>query len=792
MSNKKQCLFMLRGSSQTGDGMSDAEDDLSGELSDDSDGLDDIALTSVNQALEAVENEDVETTTPQGPAAPETPRNIIPELDDVEDPEEMVEVLLTVGEERSRRNDVKGALAAFNKAIALDPSCDMAWFNRGVLLEAQQDARGARQSFQICLDLNEEHAPATANLAILLERIGDLEGAYETAEKALGFFPGHPALVQLKERCKDSGISVAMEAMQPSVELTQEVDMKIVEEVAEEAGIENPEMLLQEAVHHDHDEDATLTVEELQSAAEVVVAQQEVLQEVAPAVEIEEEPVPVEEPEPEPTIDIDSLVEEATDAIKQGNPKDALALLKPHLKTIGAQHAGAWRIAGGAMARLDLDNHAIAAMTHAQNLEPNHAPGWFNLGSVQQRSGMSQEAINSYKRSIEADETYAKAAEKWAALAKEEGLIEAYLDACRMLVGMNSTHPMKAEFISMLLQLAQGESDVMDQVAGLPPTLPAGPEMAREALDLMSDEGSPERATALSLSQQHSDAVLMWKALIQQEQDVASHWTGLARSLEQAGDYETAQKCHAKATAMGASAPVATVETPAVESAPEPIQEVPTPSLQQDLLLTPPEPVQIEPAVESQPSTMDAAMLLTPVEPQQRVEEVAAHPEVDLAKAALDAAQMVATNIPQSTSSNAISNQDVAWFNQGVQLIDDKKYKEALSCFDRALPAFAGDDAMIIRILNNRGNAYYFLEEYPKCVESYHQAMLIRPTEVRGETLYNMGTAYAEMERYKDAIKCFDQAIPRGLSDEAKRRAKDQIRRCNILQKAVDKKRKKR
>ena len=40
------------------------------------------------------------------------------------------------------------------------------------------------------------------------------------AEKALGFFPGHPALVQLKERCKDSGISVSMEAMQPSMEVT--------------------------------------------------------------------------------------------------------------------------------------------------------------------------------------------------------------------------------------------------------------------------------------------------------------------------------------------------------------------------------------------------------------------------------------------------------------------------------------------------------------------------------------------------------------------------------------------
>ena len=87
-----------------------------------------------------------------------------------------------------------------------------------------------------------------------------------------------------------------MEAMQPSIEVTQEVDMQMVEEIAEEAGIEDPEMLLQEVVHHDHDEDQTLTVEELQSAAEVVVAQQEVMQEVTP----EPEPEPAEEPKPEP------------------------------------------------------------------------------------------------------------------------------------------------------------------------------------------------------------------------------------------------------------------------------------------------------------------------------------------------------------------------------------------------------------------------------------------------------------------------------------------------------------
>ena len=104
-----------------------------------------------------------------------------------DDTARQVESLLTSGEDASRSGDAKSALAAFNKAISLDPSSDMAWFNRGVLLEAQQDARGARQAFQICLDVNPNHAPATANLCILLERIGDEVGAYNMAIKALEF-----------------------------------------------------------------------------------------------------------------------------------------------------------------------------------------------------------------------------------------------------------------------------------------------------------------------------------------------------------------------------------------------------------------------------------------------------------------------------------------------------------------------------------------------------------------------------------------------------------------------------
>ncbi|MEJ6715992.1 MAG: tetratricopeptide repeat protein, partial [Euryarchaeota archaeon] len=168
---------------------------------------------------------------------------------------------------------------------------------------------------------------------------------------------------------------------------------------------------------------------------------------------------------------------------------------------------------------------------------------------------------------------------------------------------------------------------------------------------------------------------------------------------------------------------------------------------------------------------------------QAQAEAPQAQPEVDLAKAALDAAARVAVVTTGEVNSMSIANQDIAWYNQGIQLIEDGKFDKALSSFDRALPSFASDDDMLIRILNGKGNAYYYLEQYPKCVEAYHQAMLIRPAEVRGKTLYNMGSAYAEMERYPDAIKCFEQSIPRGLLKEETARARDQIRRCLILQK---------
>ena len=698
---------------------------------------------------------------------------------DDDDVSAQVESLLISGEESSRAGDSKSALASFNKAISLDPSSDMAWFNRGVLLEAQQDARGARQAFQICLDVNPNHAPATANLCILLERIGDETGAYNMALKALEFYPGHPSIMDVKNRCQGSISTKPIESMQ-QVEQIEQYDQEDVEQVVEETGFTNVKAILDEAVHHDVDDNQQLDIDELRSAAEVVMATEDIQEriEVAqPVVQaIPDLPVVPIEPEIENVLDLDGMAEEAKNMIQSGDPKGALALLKPHLKTEASKHPQSWLIAGGAMARLDLEDHAISAIEHAQKLDPSNPKGWYNLGSLKQRKGMLSEASTCYSNALREDPSYVKAAEKWAPIAMELKDPQAYLSAATIIVASNPESPLRKELATTLIELAEGESRVLESQSGLPPTLPKGPEMAKTALDLMGPGETQLHARAHSMANNHMESVKIWKSLIQINRNEPEIWRGLAKALYSAGDTTTAEKCSIKAKEIEES-----VSKPSIAST-----ELPTPETTQQDFTTQSEENTVP---VSQEQMMSANQLLARPQPEIKAPEPTTNPQVDLAKAALEVQNnSLVQDEFRNPSSNSVANQDISWYNQGVALIEAGKYAEALSCFDRALPSFSNDDEMVIRILNGRGNAFYYLENYPACVESYHQAMLIKPEEVRGKTLYNMGTAYAEIERYQDAVKCFEQAIPRGLSKDEIKRTKDQIRRCNILIKEQNKK----
>ena len=762
--------------------MSDGESDneMSNSLmSDMADAMRSAGLTEENQELEEVQiKAEIDSeSAPEEPPAKEFSESIA-ETESVED---QVNELLDEGESHSRSNNPQEALVAFNKAIALDPSCDMAWFNRGVLLEAQQDARGARQAFQICLDLNPDHAPATANLAILLDRIGDEVGAAAMARRGLDFFPGHPSLTDVLSRSKNAPVEEVPEAIESTISKASHHESTLVNVMAD-TGVDDSEAILSEAVHHDLDGDGHLDKEELQSAAEVVAATQKIETEIQEAIETEIENTPIVE-----EIDLDKLTAEATELIRQGEPKKALALLKPHLKTIGANHAGAWRIAGGAMARMELDSHAIAALEHATRLDEEVPSGWYNLGTLYARNDQNDKAIEAFENTIELDKRHLKARLKLVDYAKSSGNIGDVLSHGMAFLEVQDDAVLRSEIIEHLLTCAEQEVAVLENITGIPPTMPEAPQLAQYALDFLTPGPSDHRARAMTLKGDNIEAVKIWKELIQTDKENPSLWKGLARSLEAAGDLETAQRCHAKANEIESgvqSQPTQVApEAPQQSFEEEPHSQTPVEPVQHEFIT----PIQ-EPVVTEEEKSMANELLLSPVQP--RVQQTREEPrvEVDLAKAALDATAIMASSSQTSVGSSSVANQDISWYNQGVQLIEDGKFREALSCFDRALPSFANDNEMVIRILNGRGNAYYFMEEYPACVESYHKAMMIDPSNVRGQTLYNMGTAYAEMERFADAIKCYEQAMPRGLSPEESTRAKEQIRRCTILEKERKKK----
>ena len=698
-------------------------------------------------------------------------QNVVEESNDSQEDEELaidttVDDLVTEGEAAHRSGDHTAALTAFNKAIALDPSNSMAWFNRGVLLEAEQDPKGARQSFVICLDLDPNHGPALANLAVLLDRLGEMDGAVEIAHRALQYFPGHPHLVNIMDSNKAAGgIIHSTPTVMPH---TQEklVDQNLTATVGN-------------------------SVNDLFEEANVPEATVET---VEPQVQ---PPIPeiIEEPEQE-KIDLGTLCQSATSMLTSGDASGALQLLKGHLHSDAAQHFNSWRIAAGAMAAMGLDDHAIGAYTHAIGLNASNAKCHFNLGALHERKGSLNEASKCFNNALDNDASYAKAADRLAHISENTGDVESLLKARRHLMSQEGGSNSLA---LLLVELAEGEAKILENTAGLPPTIPEGPALAAEAVS-MCEVNTQLMGRALSAAGNHTDAVKCWKGMIQSNKNNPELWTGLARSLEAAGDMATAQRCHEKAHLLANPNPVQNVEPIVAES---PIVEQ-TPVVQTPPVYSPPpveavplpEPV-YEPATISVPQTYSQQSVETV--PQQPLPELStrpeptiaapeARPEVDLAAVALEANARIDEPMGIDSTSKAIANQDIEWYNKGVGLIEDKKYREALSCFDRALPSFADNDEMVIRILNGRGNALYYLEEYPKCVESYHKAMVINPSGVQGKTLYNMGTAYAEMQRFGDAIKCFEQAAPRGLDKAQQKLAKEQIRRCNILLKEQQRK----
>jgi tetratricopeptide (TPR) repeat protein len=152
---------------------------------------------------------------------------------------------------------------------------------------------------------------------------------------------------------------------------------------------------------------------------------------------------------------------------------------------------------------------------------------------------------------------------------------------------------------------------------------------------------------------------------------------------------------------------------------------------------------------------------------------------VDLVAAAIQA--KLHSGNDTSTNQDDV-NVSIEWYNKGLTLLGEDKGVEALNCFEKAISSAPREEREIrVRAHNGRGHALHQLGRFSESIQSYHQAISMDPTMVTGRTLYNMGSSYAAMEHFTDAIRCFEQALDRDLDEEEERLCKTQMNRCSLL-----------
>ena len=124
----------------------------------------------------------------------------------------------------------------------------------------------------------------------------------------------------------------------------------------------------------------------------------------------------------------------------------------------------------------------------------------------------------------------------------------------------------------------------------------------------------------------------------------------------------------------------------------------------------------------------------------------------------------------------------VGWYNMGINLLNEGKHDEALSSFEKAIGGCPSEEIELkVKSQNARGNALYNAGRYPESVMAYHTAIGMDPNSVTGRTLFNMGSSYAAVELFDDAIKCFTQALERGMGKEEAELCEKQVSRCRLL-----------
>ena len=362
---------------------------------------------------------------------------------------------------------------------------------------------------------------------------------------------------------------------------------------------------------------------------------------------------------------------------------------------------------------------AILTYLDALRMDENNATAWFCLGVLYSKTGSSKDAVEAFEKCDEKYPDHPPTLANLAYLLEESEPERASNFAKRAL-----PHLEQDEKLNNIASISKPEET---QELVFIESQPINEDPADQILDMgispdSVESSRQEEARALSSSGDHSTAVSIWKDLLEQTPDSPEVWRGLGEALSSAGYEDRAVQCMKRADQIESD----TNE----QSEPEISTGIHDDVDDDELLLIAADEVRSAPVVEERGSLDDS----------------------------------------------------MGWYNMGINLLNEGKNEEALSSFEKAIGGCPSSEVELrVKAQNGRGNALYNEGRYPESIVAYHTAIGLDPKSVSGRTLFNMGSSYAAVEMFDDAIKCFSQSLERGLDESEAELCEKQISRCRVL-----------
>ena len=362
---------------------------------------------------------------------------------------------------------------------------------------------------------------------------------------------------------------------------------------------------------------------------------------------------------------------------------------------------------------------AILTYLDALKMDENNATAWFCLGVLYSKTGSVKDAVEAF---MKCDENYPDHPPTLANLAYL--LVESEPERASDFAKRALPHLEQDENLHNIASMSKPEETPELVFIESEPILE---DQVDQNLDTgispVSDKSSrQEEARALSSSGDHSTAVSIWKDLLEQTPDSPEVWRGLGEALSSAGYEDRAVQCMKRAD-----------------------------QIESDSIVEP----ELEISTDNQDVVDDDELLLI------AADEVRSIPVVE-ERGSLD--------------------DSLGWYNMGINLLNEGKNDEALSSFEKAIGGCPSSEVELrVKAQNGRGNALYNEGRYPESIIAYHTAIGLDPKSVSGRTLFNMGSSYAAVEMFDDAIKCFSQSLERGLDESEAELCEKQISRCRVL-----------